>query len=276
MGKFSDGIDFERSDKYGWVTMNINLLGTGICCKIRLKLQHSLDHIENIAQRSGIKINLIDANQCENGFIVELINQRSFGLSEFACVQQFYKNIKKFMEMMETVETQNDTVEKSNEINTCESNKNVDESSEANVEADINETENPTANENDTPNQDEQSEQKIDTENPENVGNAEMVDTNIDTAQNDSNEAVANTEGNIDEKTTDGDNTTNILESNNTNEHNTDNTVENEMVEEEKKMDEIAETAPNEPNEMENIAPEQPIPTEDQDIKEADNQPIEV
>lgn len=250
MDKFSNQLEFERSDRYGWVTMNINLLGTGICCKIRSKLQHSLDHIENIAQKSCVKINSIDANECENGFIVELINQRTFGLSEFECIQQFYNNIRKFMEM---IETQNDTIEKSNEIDTRELCENANELNEGNVNADINGTENPAANENNIPNQDEQSEPKINTEKheiDENIGKVGMDDIN--------NETLGNIEGNIEGKATagDGGNTTNILESNNANEHNADNTVENEIVKEEEKMNEAT---PIEPNEMENAAPQQSI-----------------
>lgn len=284
IGKFSNGLDFERSDKYGWVTMNINLLGTGICCKIRLKLHQNAKHIETVAQKSGIKFNIMDANQCENGFvIVELTNQRTFGLSEFQCVQQFYDGIKKFMEMMENVEMQNDIAEKSNEIDAIELSKNVNESNENNIDG----VEQPAANENDTPNQDEQGEREIDTEKNENdetentVENtdcnekAENVD-NADTAQNDPNETLPN----VEEKTTAGDedNATNILGPNNTNENATNNTDENEIANEEKKINEITETtAPIEPNEMENIASEQqPNSTEDQDTKEADNQPIEV
>lgn len=287
IGKFSNGLDFERSDKYGWLTMNINLLGTGMCCKMRLKLQHTTEHIENVALKSGIKINFMDdANQCETGFIVELTNPRTFGLSEFECVQQFYDGIKKFMEMIENVGMQNDIAEKSNEIDTHELCKNANELNESH-ENEI-ASEQPAANESDTPNQDEEGEREIDTEKHENVENAEHVEDidgikeaeivdNVDTAQSDPNE-----EATIDGKTTAGDedNAVNILDPNNTNENNEDNTVENEIAnEEEKKINEITEIAPIEPNEMENVAAEeqqQPNPTENQDTKEADNQPIEV
>lgn len=287
IGKFSNGLDFERSDKYGWLTMNINLMGTGVCCKIRMKFEQSAQHIENVAQKSGIKINLVDANQCENGFIIaELTNQRTFGMSEYQCVQQFYDGIKKFMEMLENVEMENDIAEKSNVIDTPELCKNANESNESNIEG----AEQPAANESDTPNQDEQGEQKIDTEQhetDENVENAERIENtennekaeivdSADTAECEPNETLANAEEIIDGKTTadDEDNAANILVPNDTNENNTN---ENEIANEEEQITEITETAaPIEPNEMENVESEQqPNSTEDQDTKEADNQPIE-
>lgn len=272
IGKFSNGLDFERSDKYGWLTMNMNLLGTGMCCKIRLKLQHAIEHIENAAKKSGIKINSIDENQCENGCIVELTNLRTFGLSEFECVQQFYDGIKKFMEMMENIENHNDTTGESNEIDTHnELCKNANESNECEVDGDG--TEQPATNEIDPANQNDDNEQKIDNEThgiDENVEKAEVVG-HTDTAQSDPNETLANAEENIDEKNTaiDEDNTINVLEPNNVNEN-------NDTVNEEEKINEITETAPIEPNELENEASEQPNPTEDHDTKEADSQPIEV
>lgn len=283
--KFSNGLDFERSDRYGWVTMNVSQLGTGVCCKIRLKLQHNAQHIEDVAQKLGLKTNSMDANQCENGFIiVELTNQRTFGMSEFQCVQQFHDSIKKFVEMME-----NDIAEESNVIDTPIMCKNSNESNESNIDG----AEQPAASERDTPNQDEQGEQKIDTEQHENIENVETIAERIentesiekaeivdstDTAQCDPNETLANAEEIINGNTTAGDEdiATNMLEASKTNENNTD---ENEIANEENKITEITETsAPIQPNEMENVASEeqqQPSPAEDQDTKETDNQPIE-
>lgn len=281
IGKFGNGLDFERSEKYGWLTKNINLLGTGLCCKIRMNLQHTVEHIETFAQKSGIKINSVNTKQSKDGFnIVDLTNRRTFGLSEFECVQQFYDGIKRFLEIQTVnVEPHADTVEDSTEIDTNKLCANANESSDSHKsEVDVDEAKQHA--ESNLSNQNAANEQKINVEAHESDGNVEEADVvdNTDTVQANTNEPSADVEETNDGKSAaaDEDNTTNELEPNNSNENNADNTEEKEIVNDEEEMTEITETAPIELNGMENEADAPPNPMEDQDTNETDNQPNEV
>lgn len=275
IGKFSNGLEFERSDKYGWLAANINLIGTGMCCKIRLKLRHDTERIKNIAEESGLKINSINATQCEDGAIIELANQCVFGLTEFECIRYFYDAIKKFLEFLESVKTNDETAQELNQSDAQKLCENENDSTERKADIDGNE---PQLAEDDLSKQNDDNEQKIDAELHEigeNIEKIETVDNTDIASQNSVEETLADVEENIDGKTAaaDEDNAINLLEANNTNENDADNTVENEIVNEEEKMNEITEDAP---NETENEASEKPNPAEDLDTKEADTPSIEV
>lgn len=105
VGQFSNGLEFERNDKFGWLTANIETLGSGICCKICLKLKQPVECIKEICETSRIQMKPIKKG--ENGYTVELTNRCTFGMSEFECVKAFYDSVKKIIQMTAEIEVQN-------------------------------------------------------------------------------------------------------------------------------------------------------------------------
>lgn len=105
VGQFSNGLEFERNDKFGWLTANIETLGSGICCKICLKLKQPVECIEEICETSRIQMKPIKKEI--NGYIVELTNRCTFGMSEFECVKAFYDSVKEIIQMTAENEVQN-------------------------------------------------------------------------------------------------------------------------------------------------------------------------
>lgn len=94
IGKYGNGLEFERHERYGWLTTNLELLGTGLCCKLCLKLKQSaFDCIRNVCEKSRIKIIPIHITE-ENEHIIELTNRNTFGMNEFECVKAFYDSVK--------------------------------------------------------------------------------------------------------------------------------------------------------------------------------------
>lgn len=225
--KFSHGIDFERSDKFGWITANPKLLGTGLQCKAHLKLQHSEGRIKKAAEGSKLMMIPIEETQSENELIIELINQRSFGLSEFECVKLFYDGIKEFLRILNCDDDQGDTDEKTNENVAQEPSEKANEIDSNNVDV---ETEQQNSNKDSDSKSNENDETKINNENPdENVENADK--TEIAPSER-TDEPVNNDEITV-EKPSSDENNTNPLELNNiTNENNTDNSAEGENVNE--------------------------------------------
>lgn len=276
VAKFSGGLDFERNDKLGWLTTNLELLGTGIYCKAYLKLQHSENRIKSVAETSGIKVTSIDVmqtgNELENGFNVELSNRKVFGVSEFECVKLFYEGINKFLQMLENGEVQDETVDEPNEMDSkvaCE----ID--SKANEGDVTGETEQPISVENDAP---KDGEPKSDTENQNNDENVRGVENTANT-ENDQNEPLTNTEevneendkGNNEGKPSGDENVPIPSEPNN--EDDTDNIAEGEKVNDEKL--ENNEIDPKDSNQTEMECSAQLENAEEQGEKVAEEQPTE-
>lgn len=257
--KFSDGLDFDRSEKFGWLTSNLQTLGSGICCKIRLKCIEPMDCIDEICAKSRIKITRIDETNAVNDHLIELSSLRTFGVSEFECVKSFYDGVKEIIETLENNEMVTETVnENVDELNTQlgnsdKMNTNPDETTpiesssqqnkennEVNAAEESVENEQPTAEINE--NQDEKS------TNDENVANP--PEHNGDAIENNADNLA---EG---EKLTDGD----TVDENNQNDVNEANP---------------SETNQNEANSNETETSDKPNDSADQSTNQADDQTTE-
>lgn len=110
IGKFSNGLEFERHDKFGWLMTNLEMLGTGIRCKINVKLKQPVDCIKGICEKNCIKTTQ-NAHDVGNEFILELTNQKTFGLSEFECVKAFYDGVKEILQILAESESKTETID---------------------------------------------------------------------------------------------------------------------------------------------------------------------
>ncbi|XP_055314171.1 protein-arginine kinase-like [Sitodiplosis mosellana] len=277
IGKFSNGLEFERHERYGWLTTNLELLGTGVRCKVCLKLKQSADCIRDVCEKLRIKITSIKIT-AENEHFIELTNRHTFGMTEFECVKAFYDSVKEIIQTLVECGTQNDTenemhkdtenetqnetnVGAVNELNSLKLCKNTSEANDEKNESDKSEVDVQTlAVEDDPPKNEENNEQqKCDEENVQN-------------------EPVSNTEEGNKENPSDVENAINPLEASDTNADNTDNLDEGENVNEDTpdETNQNAETIENEANQngdetnqSETDSPEKPHGTEDQSAEAA-------
>lgn len=269
IGKFSSGLDVERSDKFGWLTNNLEILGTGICCKAILKLKQPIERIEKTVEKSKVKIASINATEVENEQIVILTSQPSFGLSEFECCKSFYGNVKEMLETLE--ETNNENGDEQNEINSQEAREVANETevsagARQEVEEEKNQESPPPLE--DIPNEAENNEQIIDENHDDNGENAQNPNENAAEStednkneENEQNEQTMSADENNEGKLATNEKIANPFESNNANENNTDNLAEGEKVDGGDKA-ENNETITNETN-QETDAADKPNNTED-------------
>lgn len=281
MTKFSNGLDFERNDKFGWLLSNLEILGTGIRCKAQLKLEHSEDQIKLVAEQSGIIVTSIVTALTgkENEVLVEFTNRKTLAVSEFECVKLFFDGIKEFILTLEKGEIQND---ESNELDPQnQHNNSKEENTKLNETDGVSENETPASIEDITSKIDENEEvQKNDNENQndeDNVPGVEALDTcgtehnaEIDPTTNTENNNSGNDDDieNNDEKPSSNENIAN-LESND--EVNAENEIESEQVME---LENIRSEA-TETNQNEMDSSEPPNDMEDKGETKAEEQPAE-
>lgn len=273
--KFSNGLEFEWHEKYGWLTTNIEVLGSGLCCKVCLKLKQSVDCIRDYCDKMRIKITPINVTT-ENEHIIELTNRHTFGVSEFECVKEFYDTVKEIIKILEECGTQNDmesekqnetqhetALESAIELNSQESG---EKSSEVNNEN----------NEGDKSKDDEQS-PAVEEYTAKNVENNEQKGDD----ENLQNEQVSNTVLGVGDEATSEENPP--VDSD-MNENNTDNLADGEQVIKDTPLDTNKNFESNESeanqnenttNETEADSPEKPNVTEDQSVKVDEVQPTE-
>lgn len=99
--KFGEALKFERNDKFGWLTTNLNRLGTTLNCRIKYRLDDKpIACLRNICQIYQIEIRLL--NELDGGQVVELSSQASFGLTEIEYVKTFYGHLKQVLGALES------------------------------------------------------------------------------------------------------------------------------------------------------------------------------
>lgn len=267
--KFSNGLSFERSDRFGWITANLETLGSGICCKIRLKHDKSIDCINDICTKNGIKVTSIHENTTDSVHFIELSNRRTFGLSEFECIKSLYDAFKEVMEILENNETVEEIPDKNVDDLNSKQPENSDETS--NKPNDTVDTDGNIPIEDSTQKDDEHNEVKATEENEENVQNEQL------TNESDKDQ---------DEKPLNDENMGNSTEPNaDANENNTDNFAEGEKSNEgdtdsgnnknDEKEGNLSETNQNEANSNETETSDKPNDTEDQNTQPTEEQTTE-
>lgn len=263
IGQFSNGLEFEWHEKYGWLGANLEILGSGLCCKVYLKLKQSVDCIKEVCDKLRIKITSI--KMTENEQIIELTNRHTFGVTEFECVKEFYDSVKEIIQTLVECaienhmenETQNEAaLEIVNESKAQELCENADEANNEKNEGEENE-QSPVV-EDDTAKNEGSNEEKGDAENAQN-------------------EQVSNTKEDNEEKPSNEENVINPPEVSDTNENKTDNLAKGDKANEDT-LDETNENPENESeanrngnetNQSEENSPEKPNDTEDQSVKES-------
>lgn len=99
--KFGEALKFERNDKFGWLTSNLNRLGTTLSCRIKYRLDGMpIACLRNICQIYQIEIRLLNA--LDGGQAVELSKQAPFGLTEMEYVKNFYGHLKQVLGALES------------------------------------------------------------------------------------------------------------------------------------------------------------------------------
>lgn len=269
IGKFSNGLEFERHDKFGWLTSNLELLGSGLYCKVCLKFKQRIDCIKELCDKLRIKITPINIT-VENEQIVELISQHTFGVSEFECVKAFYDSIKEVIKTLVECGMQNDTENEQENLTQHETTlENVNESNSQELcenSCDVN-------NDGDKSKEIEQC-PVVEDDAIKNSGNNEQQgdDENIQ------NEQVSNTLGGNEDKAASEVDVLNEPEASDANENNIDNVAEGEngnegtLVETDVNLDNNATKGnqnENETNQNEADSPENPNDIADQSAKEA-------
>lgn len=260
---FGSDLEFERNDKFGWLTSNLESVGTGICCKIRLKFKQPFDSLEKICNESHIKINSFNSNDTEN--VIELTNLRAFGFSEFECVHVFYESVKRILQILRENEAQIKSIQQNtNESNSPEVDDNRNEVNNENNGNEINAENEQLANvaSENVENDEMKIEEKTDDETQEKTE-----------VENASNEQMANEETVNNEKL-DEENVTNAPEPIASNE-NTDNLAErvikgNDAIENDEANPN--DTNENEANQNETETPNKPDDTANQVVNDADGQ----
>lgn len=271
--KFGEELEFQRHNTFGWLTTNLQLLGTGIYCKAQLKLQFSEDYIKKVANQTKMKIHSINSSEIEtdedNKLIVELTNWQAFGISEFECVKLFYDGIKDFIQKLENNEVENVCVDMADEI---EHQKSDDIANADNSKFNENDeavgTEKPDFIENETTKNDENLELNNENENQVdevNIPNVESLENCADTENVPSNISEDNNNNNGHDNRVDNDEMAlgdeNIATSLQTNDDkNTTNVTEGEIV-----NDDNHEHINSDTNEANLTEIESPNDTEDQD-----------
>ncbi|XP_031621141.1 arginine kinase-like [Contarinia nasturtii] len=251
--KFSNGLEFERNERFGWLTANIEALGTGICCKIRLKLKQTTDCIEEICKKLRIKITPIEV---ENECIVELTNGgRTFGVSEFECVKVFYDGIKEILQILS---------ENQVHAETNEEHKTVIESNSQEPRENENEVNNEVSNA-DVKMENEQSVVENDaTKNERNCDEPKAEGENIPIE-------LSNTDEGNNEKSQSDENVANLPQTSDTNDDN----INKMSVEAEQIEKDTIENDETQANQRETEAPEETDDTDKQSVEEAKVQTIE-
>lgn len=267
--KFSNDLSFERSDRFGWITANLQTLGSGICCKIRLKHDKSIDCINEICTKNGIKVTSIDENTADNVHFIELSNRRTFGVSEFECIKSFYDAFKEAIEILENNELVEEIPDKIvNDLNSKQTGNSEETNNKPNDTVDTDEN---ISIEDSTQKNDEHNEVKATENNEKNVQNEQL------TNESDKDE---------DEKPLNDKNLGNSIEPNaDANENNTDNLAEGEKSNEgdtdsvNNKNDEteanLNETNQNEANSNETETSDKPYETEEQNTQPTEEQTTE-
>lgn len=99
--KFGEGLNFERNDKFGWLTTNVNQLGTTLSCRINIRLDNKpIECLMKICQKYQIKIRLL--NDLDGAQVVELSHNATFGLTEIEYVMTFYGHLKEVIGVLES------------------------------------------------------------------------------------------------------------------------------------------------------------------------------
>lgn len=99
--KFGEGLKFERNDKFGWLTTNLNRLGTTLSGHIKFRLGNKpIECLKNICQKYKIGIRLID--DLDGAQVVELSSQASFGLTEIEYAKTVYGHFKEVLDVLES------------------------------------------------------------------------------------------------------------------------------------------------------------------------------
>lgn len=272
--KFSNGLSFERSDRFGWITANLQTLGSGICCKIRLKHDEPINCINGICTKNGIKVTSIDENTTDNVHFIELSNRRTFGVSEFECIKSFYDAFKEAIEILENNESAEEIPDKNVDDLNSKQPENSDETN--NKPDDTVDTNGNIPVEDSTQKEEEHKEEEhneVETteKNEENVQNEQLTNE----SDKDQDEKPLNDEnmGNSTEPNADANenNTDNLAEGEKSNEGDTD-SVNNKNEENEANPNE---TNQNEANSNETETSDKPNDTEDQNSQPTEEQTTE-
>lgn len=273
IGKYGNGLAFERHERYGWLTTNLELLGTGLRCTVCLKLKQSADCIRDVCEKSRIKITPIRVTE-QNEHIIELKNRNAFGMTEFECVKAFYDSVKGIMQTLVECGLQSD-VQNGMQIEMRETQKGTTNDNETNVEAET-QSNSPKLCENPSEGDKNEGDKRVGNEQSPAVGddttkNAENNEQPKGDEDNVQNEPVSNTqEGNLENAS----NEENAANPHEPSENDTDNLDKGEKVNEDavKGTNQNAETIECEANQNENetdqnqneINSERPDEVEDQ------------
>lgn len=95
--KVDDKLNFDWSDKYGWLTINPFNIGSSIRCKVRIQYAGATEALAKFCKLNDIQLVILSENDAQ---IVEVTNGKVFELSEFDCLKLFYDNLTALIEML--------------------------------------------------------------------------------------------------------------------------------------------------------------------------------
>lgn len=89
---------FTSHDKFGWLTMCPANIGTTLNCHVRMKLNKPADYLKEIGEQFHVVLTDVMGVECaENECIIDISNERVFGLSEFDCMKMVYYGVKEII-----------------------------------------------------------------------------------------------------------------------------------------------------------------------------------
>lgn len=91
-------LEFISHGKFGWLTMCPANIGTALNCHVRMKLNKPTDYLKEIGEQYHLVLTDVSGVECaENECIIDVSNERVFGLSEFDCMKTVYYGVKEII-----------------------------------------------------------------------------------------------------------------------------------------------------------------------------------